>query len=54
MRLYKFLLYSFLEGYKAFLHAKQSESQMLYENVRNKFRLSPYDDAHIYLLGCLE
>ena len=27
---------------------------MLYENLRNKFRLSPYDDAHIYLFGCLE
>ena len=42
------LLYSFLAAYKTNLRAKQS--QTLYENLRNKRTLSPYDDAHIYLL----
>ena len=34
--------------YETILRTKQS--QTLYENLRNKRRLSPYDDAYIYLI----
>ena len=46
-----FLLYSFLAAYKTILRAKQS--QTLCGNLRNKRRLFPCDNAHIYLLGSM-